>query len=310
MTIPSISGGIFNFVITGYSPSTWSGATYNIEEGTPSGYILNQVWVDSEYAYSVGDDGLNIYELVDESEYFSIEYSGGFSTIWGNDDYIFLGTSDSGVKYIDKTSISGGLNNLSNLTYYSTLTSETISYIHGYNDKILCVTNSGIDVVKLDPQSYRSFTTINGANKCFMNSDEEIYYTVLNGVDWTIYKVNSITHDWNIPDKIYDIFEGVTINDIFVDSGMIYTATSNGVYVIDESNDTYSVLTTVSGIKGSSNNFSSVWILNNKMYVSSDDTLTVVDLLTNIVHDWYSQTHIGRANESLDNDSIVDIIVG
>jgi len=224
-----------------YTPPESTVANLIIGEIVGAVISTNQVWLDSSYAYTANSEGLDIYELVGESTYFSIEYSGGFNTIWGNDDYIFLGTSDSGVKYIDKTSISGGLNPLSNLTYYSTLTSETISYIHGYGDKILCVTNSGVDVVKLDPQSYRSFTTISGANKCFMNSDEEIYYTVLSGFEWIICKVNNPSHDWNSPDKTYEIFSGLTINDIFVDSGMIYTATSSGIYVIDESDDTYDI---------------------------------------------------------------------
>ena len=62
-------------------------------------------------------------------------------------------------------------------------------------------------------------------------------------------------------------------------------------------------------LKGTSNDFSAIWILNNKMYVSSSDTLTIIDLMTNTVYDWYGQTHIGRANESLDHDEVIDINV-
>lgn len=63
-------------------------------------------------------------------------------------------------------------------------------------------------------------------------------------------------------------------------------------------------------LKGTSNNFSSVWVSNNKMYVSSSNTLTVIDLLTNTLYDWYDQTQVGRSNESLDHDDVVDITVG
>ncbi len=60
-------------------------------------------------------------------------------------------------------------------------------------------------------------------------------------------------------------------------------------------------------LKGTSNDFNSIWIYNNKMYVSTNDALNVVDLSTNTVYDWYSQTHVGRANESLSHDGVLDI---
>lgn len=62
-------------------------------------------------------------------------------------------------------------------------------------------------------------------------------------------------------------------------------------------------------IKGSSNVFSSVWVWNNKMYVSNSDALTIVDLNDNKVCDYYTKDHVGRANESLNGDNIVDINV-
>lgn len=95
-------------------------------------------------------------------------------------------------------------------------------------------------------------------------------------------------------------YTSVYVDFNFIESG--YVASYNFNFGIEV--NTYSIL------KGTSNNFSSVWILNNKMYVASSDTLTVVDLLTNTVHDWYSQTQVGRAGESLDSDDVIDIVVG
>jgi len=62
-------------------------------------------------------------------------------------------------------------------------------------------------------------------------------------------------------------------------------------------------------LKGTSNNFSSVWVFNNKMYVGEEGYLTTVDLSTNTVYDWYSTVHIGRANESLNSQDINDVNV-
>lgn len=213
--------------------------------------FLYQISIDDDYVYAVTSNGLDIYDITSESKYAYITYDGGFSTLWVNDDYVFLGTSSNGVKYLDKNSITGSigsphdlssyLNNLGDLTYYSNLTSDNISYIHGNDDKIVCTTTVGVDVVKLNPQSYRSFTLIGGADKCFMSSNDEVYYTVLSGSTWFVYKITDSDHDWSSPDKIYNIFSSLTINDVFVDSNNIYAATSSGVYVIDESDDSYDV---------------------------------------------------------------------
>ena len=60
-------------------------------------------------------------------------------------------------------------------------------------------------------------------------------------------------------------------------------------------------------LKGTSNDFNSVWILNNKMYVTSGDTLTTVDLTSHSLYDWYDGSHKGRGNETLNNDDIIDV---
>lgn len=85
----------------------------------------------------------------------------------------------------------------------------------------------------------------------------------------------------------------------FIDSP--YTSSYN--FNFGASKNIYTIL------KGTSNSFTSVWVLNSKMYVSTNDTLTVVDLSNNSIHDYYTQTHVGRSNESLEHDSVIDINV-
>lgn len=85
----------------------------------------------------------------------------------------------------------------------------------------------------------------------------------------------------------------------FTESG--YTPSYD--FTFGEAVEIYSIL------KGLSNNFNSIWVYDNKMYVGSEGYLTVVDLSDNTVHDWYSDSHTGRANESLDSEDITDINV-
>lgn len=85
----------------------------------------------------------------------------------------------------------------------------------------------------------------------------------------------------------------------FVDSNYIYSYNFN----FGASKNIYTIL------KGTSNSFTSVWVLNSKMYVGGKGYLTVVDLSDNMVCDWYSQVYQGRSGEVLLESGVVDINV-
>ena len=69
-------------------------------------------------------------------------------------------------------------------------------------------------------------------------------------------------------------------------------------------------------IKSSDNNFVGVWADSNalssfgKMYVSNSDSFSIVNLGSNKLDDYYTQTHKGRSNETLSSAGVVDINVG
>jgi lipid-binding SYLF domain-containing protein len=142
----------------------------------------------------------------------------------------------------------------SDLTYYSNLTSNYIRYLHGDGEIICAVTNSGVDVVKINPQSYRSYTVISGAKKCFMTSTGKLYYTISGSSNWSLNVRNNPLTDWSEPDYSYitgsGIFSaGIKLNDIYITentgsdgfNNTVFCATTSGVFVIDETDDTYSV---------------------------------------------------------------------
>jgi len=68
---------------------------------------LHQVWMDQVYAYAVTSSGLSIIDLETGNNVSYIYNRDGFTTIWGNDDTIYVGTLADGIKYIDKTTFSG-----------------------------------------------------------------------------------------------------------------------------------------------------------------------------------------------------------
>lgn len=66
-------------------------------------------------------------------------------------------------------------------------------------------------------------------------------------------------------------------------------------------------------LKGITNNFIAIWadpqasLTNNKMYVSSAAAFSVVDLENKDIDDYYTQSHVGRANEALEHEDIIDL---
>ncbi len=218
---------------------------------------LNQIWSDSAYVYVATTEELSIVDIESELKYAYID--GNFNTVWANDDKIFLGTG-TGIKYLYKTCISGSTINpydlvdcIHNYTPPYGTTSNNVRYIHGNDDFIMWCTDLGVDVYKLEPNGYRSYIEISGAEKAFMTSANKFYYTA-SGTEWALNRVNSTLVNWTTPDYSYatggDIIEsGIDINDVFITestssdgtSNTVFIATSNGTYIIDEGTLDYSI---------------------------------------------------------------------
>lgn len=249
MPIPTISGGVFNFTEAGYTPPTWSGSSYEFEV-----VKLNEIYTDPQYVYAAIDTGLDIIDIDKERKCAYIEYANGFTTVWGNDVSVFLGSTSSGIKYINKSDITIDILNPVNLTdylrsfkEYPNITSNRIKHIHGRENKLMCCTSSGVDVFRLEPDGYRSSTTVSGAYKCFVPPGRTAYYLTFSGIDYFINKLNHTLTDWVAPDEIFTVDSGLKINDLFVTAytavggtkNTLFIATSSGTYVTDEA--TYEV---------------------------------------------------------------------
>lgn len=209
-------------------------------------YLLKQIWHDDTYVYVATSDGLNIIELASELAYAHVTYYDGFNSVWADASKVYLATPASGVKYINKTCISGSTDSpyelvetcLQDYSFSTDIASNSVRYIHGNNGYMAIVTISGVDVRGPDTYYEIAFGNTKLARKCFITSTGKTYYTTYNGSSWQINVVNRPVHDWTTPDRVYNAtFAGVDINDIFVDNDIIYAATSNGVYTINDASE-------------------------------------------------------------------------
>jgi hypothetical protein len=188
-------------------------------------------------------------------------YELGYVTVWANADRVFIGATNDGVKYLDKSDITYDVDDpvdissfITDYLNYPDISSNNMRYLHGNNELLLCITDAGIDVHKMGTQAYRSTSSESNAHKGFMTSTGRFYYTV-SGIDsWAIHILNTCLVDWSTPDETYStggsiLPSGIVIRDIFVtentsvdgESNTIFAATSSGVYIIDEGNNTYAI---------------------------------------------------------------------
>lgn len=210
---------------------------------------LNQLWRDLNYVYTVTSSGLDVFDIFSTNKVAYIISEGGFTTIWGNDAFIYLGTCCNGIKYLEKPLVSyGNLETyLEDYSYYYNTSSNNIKYLHGYMNTLAVITDIGIDILNMDSQGFKSTTSGTSFTKCFLTSKNELYYITQESESDGIGKVNSIVCDWLEPTNFYAVGtsflpDNQGINDIFITEctslngvdNTLFVATDSGAYVLDE----------------------------------------------------------------------------
>jgi len=190
------------------------------------------IWSIDNFIFKATNSGVDIYN---ESEtLLGVVTYIGVSSVWANDDYLYIGTTNSGVIRSPVSSISGAIyNDLGIYKSYPDIYNNNVNYIHG-NGNYLCVaTVSGVNVVDMVTSSgvYTNSSII--ADKCHQLSDRTSYYIYENNLK-TVYSDDS-TYLYQSGDGIIPTVSG--INDLYiVDSinNLILLATTNGAVAIEE----------------------------------------------------------------------------
>ncbi len=190
------------------------------------------IWSTDNFIFRATNSGVDVYN---ESEaLLGVVTYIGVSSVWANDSYLYISTTNSGVIRSLISSISGAVyNDLNIYKSYPDICNNDVNYIHG-NGNYLCVaTVSGVDIINMITSSgvYTNSSII--ADKCYQLSDRTSYY-IYDDKLMTVYNDDS-TYLYAGGDGIIPTISG--INDLYiVDSinNLILLATTNGVVVIEE----------------------------------------------------------------------------
>ena len=199
------------------------------------------VWVSDPFIYKATVSGINVYDLEVGSLLNFIDYENA-SSVWADDNYMYMATSVSGIYRCDVSTVTGTVN-LEVYKQYPNITDNYVYYIHGGGEYLCATTESGVDHYNLITGS-GIYTTLSGTSKCFQTAQGEFYYSYNpSDADKELHVVYDNTNNWDIETVgyIYTIGTNV-INDLHVtegtsrynDGNVIFLATSNGVTVIEE----------------------------------------------------------------------------
>lgn len=191
------------------------------------------IWTNGNFIFKSTASGINVYDFTTELLLGAIDYLNA-SSIWANNEYLYIGTTNSGVIKSPMSSISGSIyNDLSVYKNYPDINNEYVNYIHG-EDNYLCVaTISGAHIFDLTTNSGVYSNTSIVADKCHQMEDRTSYYIYDNKLE-TVYNDDS-TYIYQSGDSIIPTVSGM--NDLYVVSGtnnIILLATTDGTVVIEE----------------------------------------------------------------------------
>lgn len=192
------------------------------------------IWTSGNFIFKSTVSGVNVYDLITELFLGAIDYLNA-SSIWANNDHLYISTTDSGVLRSPMSSISGSIyNDLSTYKVYPDIGSNYVNYVHGDGNYLCVATISGAHIFDLTTNSgiYTNSSLI--ADKCHQLVDRTSYY-IYDDKLMTVYIDNS-TYVYQSGDGIIPTIS--EMNDLYIVSGinnLILLGTTAGTVMIEES---------------------------------------------------------------------------
>ena len=207
-------------------------------------YTTGNMCVKDPYVFSCSASGIGVYDIESLNFIRNVNID-MLSSVWANGDYLFAGTSNSGIYMFDLSTISG--TPVAEIyKQYPDLTSNNVRYLNGAGNYLCAVTLFGVDRYTLST-SNRKYVEVIGANKCFQIGNGDFYFdTYIDLV--AMYNDNTLftytPDEGNILQSygVYDVENACIVHDVFVTSGTssysdantIFSATAHGIIVTEE----------------------------------------------------------------------------
>jgi len=191
------------------------------------------IWSTENFIFKSTVSGINIYNTT--GLFLGIISYLNTTSVWADNNYLYISTTNSGVIRSPMSSISGSVyDDLNIYKNYPDINNEYVNYVHGDGNYLCVATISGAHIFDLTTESGVYSNTLIAANKCYQLSDRTSYYIYDNKLT-TVYIDNS-TYLYESGDGIIPTVSG--INDIYVVdniNNLILLATTDGAVVIEES---------------------------------------------------------------------------
>jgi len=214
-------------------------------------YNYNNIWSSASYIFQPTLSGVTVYNSDASSivsEVLTPSGVGIVTSVWADNDYLYISTTASGIYKSDLTIIESAPQITSYLNY-PTITNNNVRYIHGNNNQLCIVTISGVDHISITTGS-GIYTLCDDSYKCFQTVSGTFYYTKnyktiseidLGGslTDWLYYRDITLTNTTSgINDRVLLEIEGFSYEHIQSNGNDLRFITDEGV-VLEYFIDTY-----------------------------------------------------------------------
>jgi len=132
------------------------------------------IWARAPYIYKATASGVDIFDIETASLLNNIYFLDGANSVWANDDYVYIGTSTSGIYRCPVNSIDSSPY-FEEYKSYPNITDNHVNYLHGKGDYLCAATSSGVDRYRLSDED-RKYVIKDNVTKCFQTSNGDYYY--------------------------------------------------------------------------------------------------------------------------------------
>ena len=192
------------------------------------------IWTQGTFTFKNTTSGIDVFNTAGVPLLLGTVSYPNTSSVWANGNYLYIGTTNSGVLRSPMSSISGSVyNNFDVYKIYPDISNNHVNYTHGDGNYLCVATISGAHIFDLTTGSGIYSNTSIVADKCYQLADRTSYYIYDDKLE-TVYNDDS-TYVYSGGDDIIPTISGM--NDIYVVSGtnnLILLATTDGAVVIEE----------------------------------------------------------------------------